>query len=328
MGERRTLLSLPSSLAERRTQLADRLASRPTPTEAILIVREALDELQTLDLSQRSARERQIADRALRIIRDCTGFLQAVGAEPRWSRPIDPSHRRPGRPWRLLGLIGLQLALGIGLIMLVAGVLQRGAASGDGGLALGFVLIAALVALQVVTGYQVLVRPRTAHMLLSDRPEIALRVAGDSIASTLSQALVAVEQLEQAAALPSEFVPAAPAGLRAYPELLRAIQQVYAARLSDDPRRAHARAEGLRASLESYGVDLLDEWADSEPPPPELFVTQRSLDPSSSTYRVILPTLLDSQGVILPGRIAAPADNLGTGAPSTHHASGGRESLR
>ena len=124
--------------------------------------------------------------------------------------------------------------------------------------------------------------------------------------STLSQALLAVDQLKQVAAPPEPAVRPQP-GLADYPELLRAIQQVYAARRSDDPQRAQRRAEGLRASLEQYGVELHDEWTESEPPPPDLFTTQRSLDPSATEYRVILPAVTDAHGVILPGRIAVPA---------------------
>jgi hypothetical protein len=316
MVEPRPPASFPASLVERRTRLADRLESRSTPTEAVLTLHEVLDELQTIDLNQRSTRERQSAERALRIVRACAGFLQAVRAEPHWSRPIDAPHRRSGRPWRLIGLVGIQAGLGIVLLMLVSGVLQRGATSGDGSLTIGFILVAALLVLQAVTGYQMLLRPRGTETAESDRPEIALRVDSDSVLSTLSQALVAVDQLEQAGNAETTSALDAPAGLRAYPEVLRAIQHVYAARLSDDPQRTHARAEGLRASLEPYGLDLLDEWTESEPPPHDLFVTQRSLDPSSRTYRVILPAILDAQGVILPGRIAAPTNRAGTGAAS------------
>ena len=146
--------SFPASLVERRTRLADRLESRSTPTEAQLTLHEVLDELQTIDLNQRSTRERQSAERALRMRWASRLFLQAVRAEPHWSRPIDAPHRRSVRPWRLIGLVGIQAGLGIVLLMLVSGALQRGVTSGDGSLTIGFILVAALLVLQAVTGYR------------------------------------------------------------------------------------------------------------------------------------------------------------------------------
>src|SRR5215212_4112088 len=122
--------TFPGYLAERRARLADRVAGRATPTEAMHAVRELLDELLTLDLSQRSTRERQVGERALRIIRDATGFLLAVRATAQWSQPATAPPRRPGLPWRLLGLLVVQLVLGIGLVMLLSGALQRGTPSG------------------------------------------------------------------------------------------------------------------------------------------------------------------------------------------------------
>jgi len=183
-------------------------------------------------------------------------------------------------------------------------------------------LLAALIVLQGVTGYRLFTHPRTGPVAADDGPEVTLRVDGDSVLSTLAQALVAVDLMAEAAASAPDSGVATPTGLRAYPELLRAVQHVYAARLSDDPQRAQDRAEGLRASLEPYGIDLLDTWTQREPPPAELFIIQRSLDPSSRTYRVILPAVTDAQGVILPGRMAAPAEDTGKGEAPTSHASG------
>lgn len=301
--------TFPGYLAERRARLADRLAGRVTPTEAMHAIRELLDELLTLDLSQRSTRERQVGERALRIIRDAAGLLLAVRASAQWSQPASAGPRRPGLPWRLLGLVAVQLVLGIGLAMLLSGALQRGTAGGDGSLALALVLAAGLVVLQLLTGYQLVARTRARQAPSSagdSPPDIVLSVDGDTLMSSLGQALVAADGLERLAAPPEQAAPTRP-GLAEYPELLRAVQQVYAARSSDDPQRAQRRAEALRAGLEQYGVELHDEWDRPEPPPPDLFVTQRSLDPSASTYRVILPAVTDASGVILPGRIAVPA---------------------
>jgi uncharacterized membrane protein YidH (DUF202 family) len=302
--------TFPGYLAERRARLADRLAGRVTPTEAMHAIRELLDELLTLDLSQRSTRERQVGERALRIIRDAAGLLLAVRASAQWSQPASAMPRRPRLPWRLLGLVAVQLVVGIGLAMLLSGALQRGTAGGDGSLALALVLAAGLVVLQLLTGYQLVARTRARQALPStadSRPDIVLSVDGDTLMSSLGQALVAADGLERLAAAPPEQAAPTRPGLAEYPELLRAVQQVYAARSSDDPQRARRRAEALRASLEQYGVALHDEWDRREPPPPDLFVTQRSLDPSASTYRVILPAVTDASGVILPGRIAVPA---------------------
>lgn len=307
-------LSFPASLAERRSTLAARLADRATPTEASLAVRDLLDELLTLDLSRRSPRQRQIDERALRIVRESAGLLQAVRATAHWARPTGQASARPGRPgrpWRILGLVAVQLMLSLGLVALLFGAIQRGAAGGDGAFVLALVLAAGLVVLQVFTGYRLLAPPRGARQIQDDRPEIMLSVDGQAVLSTLTQALLAVDQLEQAVAGPAEEIAATGSRLADYPEVLRAIQQVYAARRSDDPRRAQQRAEGLRASLEQYGLDLVDEWTREEPPPPELFTTQRSLDPSSTAYRVILPAVMAGDEVILPGRIAAPADRAG-----------------
>jgi hypothetical protein len=308
-------LSFPTSLAERRARLADSLASRSTPTEATHAVRELLDELLTIDLSQRSARERQIDERALRIIREAAGFLQAVRATAHWSQPTPDAMQRSGRsgrPWRILGLVAVQIVLGLVLATLLVGAIQRGAAGGDAAFAFGLVLAAGLVVLQVVTGYQLLGRPRAGRPATDNRPEIALSVDSQDILTTLTQTLLAVDQLEQVVAVPPASAARAASSLADYPDLLRAIQHVYAARRSDDPRRAQQRVEGLRASLEQYGVELHDEWTQTDPPPPDLFTTQRSLDPTSSAYRVILPAVTDSQGVILPGRIALPAEGGGT----------------
>jgi hypothetical protein len=148
-------------------------------------------------------------------------------------------------------------------------------------------------------------------------PEIALSVDGQAVVSALTQALLAVDQLEQAVVAPAEEAARTRSGLAEYPELLRAIQQVYAARRAEDPGRAQQRAEGLRAGLEQHGVELIDEWTQDEPPPPDLFTTQRSLNPASREYRVILPAVTDARGVILPGRIALPADGA---APRTARA--------
>jgi hypothetical protein len=306
--------SFPAHLAERRSQLARRLTSRSTPTEAMHAVREALDELSTLDVSQRSARERQVAGRALRIVRDAAGFLLAVRAEAHWTHPPGAEPRRPGVPWRIVGLVAVQLVLGLALAVLLVGVLQRGAAGGDAGLTIAVLIVAGLVVLQTVTGYQLVTRRRTAPVAADGGPEIVLRVDGDGVISTLSQALSAVDQLERAAVAEVEAATDRQPGLADYPELLRSIQQVYAARLSDDPRRARDRAEGLRVSLEQYGIELHDAWTEREPPPADLFLTQRSLDPTSSTYRVILPAVTDSRGVILPGRIAVPARAIEAGS--------------
>src|SRR5215210_4907355 len=145
MREPRDLVpSFPAYLAERRSRLSQRLAGSATPTKAMHTVRELLDELLTLDLSQRSTRERQVGERALRIIRDAAGLLLAVRATAQWSQPPAATTPRPGLPWRLLGLIAVQLALGIGLAMLLTGALQRGATSGDGGLVLSLVLAAGM----------------------------------------------------------------------------------------------------------------------------------------------------------------------------------------
>jgi hypothetical protein len=310
-------LSFPASLAERRSTLAARLADRATPTEATLAVRELLDELLTLDLSRRSPRQRQVDERAVRIVRESAGLLQAVRATAHWAQPIGQAggqtgrSGRPGRPWRVLGLVAVQLILSLGLTALLFGAIQRGAAGGDAAFVLALVLAAGLVVLQGFTGYRLLARPRAGRQIQDDRPEIALSVDGQAVLSTLTQALLAVDQLEQAVAAPAEETAATGAGLADYPEVLRAIQQVYAARRSDDPRRAQQRAEGLRASLEQYGLALLDEWTRDDPPPPELFTTQRSLDPSSTAYRVILPAVMAGDDVIVPGRIAAPADRAG-----------------
>jgi hypothetical protein len=306
-------LSFPASLAERRSRLSDRLGGSPTPTEATHAVHELLDELLTLDLSRRSTQERQIDERALRIVRESTGFLQAVRATARWSKPIQTADRRPGRPWRTLGLLAVQLVLSLGLAALLFGAIQRGAAGGDAAFAFGLVLAAGLVVLQALTGYHLLGRPRAARPAADNRPEIVLSVDDHAVLSTLTQALLAVDQLEQSVAASSEPATRKQPGLADYPELLRAIQQVYAARRSEDPQRARQRAEGLRASLEQYGLELHDEWTASEPPPPELFTTQRSLDPTSRACRVILPAITDATGVILPGRIAVPGAVPGDG---------------
>jgi hypothetical protein len=300
-------LSFPASLAERRSRLAARLGDRATPTEALHAVLELLDELLTIDLSQRSVRERQIDERALRIVRESAGLLQAVRATAQWSQPIQHAARSPGRPWRILGLVAVQLLLGLILAALLFGAIQRGAAGGDAAFAFSLVLVVGLVVLQTVTGYQLLIRPRAGRPAVDDRPQIALAVDGQAVVSTLTQALLAVDQLEQAIAAPTEETAQQRSGLAEYPELLRAVQQVYAARRSEDPQRAQQRAEGLRASLEQYGIELLDEWTQDDPPPPELFTTQRSLDPASTSSRVILPAVTDENGVILPGRIALPA---------------------
>ncbi len=320
-----SVLSFPASLAERRSRLTARLADRATPTEALHAVRELLDELLTLDLSQRSARQRQIDERALRIVRESAGLLQAVRATAHWSQPVQHSARRPGRPWRIVGLVAVQLLLSLGLATLLFGAIQRGAAGGDATFASGLVVAAGLVVLQALTGYWLLVRPRAERQYVDNRPEIALSVDGQGVLATLTQALLAVDQLEQAVAPPDEIARTR-SGLAEYPELLRAIQQVYAARRSEDPQRAQQRAEGLRAGLEQYGVDLHDEWTERDPPPPELFTVQRSLDPTSRAYRVILPAVTDAQGVILPGRIALPAD--GAGATSTRTGRGDAEDRR
>lgn len=306
--------SFPASLAERRSRLAGQLGDRATPTEAAHAIRELLDELLTLDLSRRSARERRIDERAVRIVRESAGLLQAVRATAHWSQPIGQDARRPGRPWRILSLVAVQLVLGFALAALLFGAIQRGAAGGDGAFAFALVLASGLVVLQVLTGFRLLARPRARRQVQDDRPEITLAVDGQAVLSTLTQALLAVDQVEQAVAAPAEELSTTGSRLADYPEVLRAIQQVYAARRADDPRRAQQRAEGLRASLEQYGIGLLDEWTRDEPPPPELFTTQRSLDPSSMAYRVILPAVTAGDEVILPGRIAVPADGAGTAA--------------
>jgi hypothetical protein len=305
------VLSFPASLAERRSRLSDRLGGNPTPTEATHAVHELLDELLTLDLSRRSTQERQVDERALRIVRESAGFLQAIRATARWSEPTQTADRRPGRPWRILGLLVVQLVLSLGLGALLFGAIQRGAAGGDAAIAFGLVLAAGLIVLQAFTGYRLLGRSRTARPATDSRPEgsgpeIVLSVDDHAVLATLTQALLAVDQLEQSIAASSEAASPKQPGLADYPELLRAIQQVYAARRSEDPQRAQQRAEGLRTSLEQYGVELHDEWTASEPPPPELFTTQRSLDPASRAYRVILPAITDATGVILQGRIAVP----------------------
>jgi hypothetical protein len=321
-------LSFPASLAERRSRLAARLADRATPTEAMHAVRELVDELLTIDLSQRSARERQIDERALRIVRESAGFLQAIRATPHWSQPLQHAARRPGLPWRLLGLVTGQLVLGLALATLLFGAIQRGASGGDAAFAFGLVLVAGLVVLQVLTGYQLLVRPRAGRMAVEDRPEIALSVDGQGVLTTLTQALLAVDRLEQVVAAPTEETSRKRSGLADYPDLLRAIQQVYAARRSGDPQRAQQRAEALRASLEQYGVELHDEWTQDDPPPAELFTTQRSLDPTSTAFRVVLPAVTDAQGVILPGRVAVPADGAGATSTRVGRAAGAEEPPR
>ena len=308
-------LSFPASLAERRSRLAGRLADRTTPTEAVYAIRELLDELLTLDLSRRSPRERQIDERAVRIVRESAALLQAVRAAAHWPQPTEQAARPPGRPWRILGLVAVQLILGLALATLLFGAIQRGVAAGDTTFAFGLVLATGLIVLQAFTGYRLLVRPRVGRQTQDDGPSISLSVDGQAVLSTLTQALLAVDQLEQAVAAPTEATTATAARLADYPELLRAIQQVYAARQSDDPQRARQRAEGLRASLEQYGVELLDEWAQDWPPPPELFTAQRSLDLSSTKHRIILPAVLVGDEVILPGRIAVPANE--DGAAST-----------
>jgi hypothetical protein len=301
-------LSFPASLAERRSRLVGRLADRATPTEAMHSVRELLDELLTIDLSQRSARERQIDERAIRIVRESVGFLQAIRATPVWSQPLQAAAHRAVRPWRLVGLVAVQLVVGVALATLLFGAIQRGAAAGDAAFAIGLVLVAVLVILQVLTAYQMLARPSSARPAADSRPEIALSVDSQGVLTTLTESLLAVDQLEQAIAAPAESATATTASLADYPELLRAIQQVYAARRSNDPQRARQRAEGLRASLEQYGIELLDEWARDWPPPPELFTAQRSLDPTSTEHRVILPAVVAGDEVIVPGRIAIPVD--------------------
>jgi hypothetical protein len=304
-------VSFSASLAERRLKLAARLADGATPTEATHAARELLDELLTIDLSRRSARERQIDERALRIVRESAGFLQAIRAAPRWSRRHPQDARRPGWPWRLLGLVAAQLVLGLALATLLFGAIQRGAAGGDAANAVGLVLVVGLVVLQALTGYLLLVRPRAGRPGVDDRPEFVLSVDAQGVLTTLTQALLAVDRLEQVIPSTPEKTSHKRSGLADYPELLRAIQQVYAARRSEDPQRAQQRAEGLRASLEQYGVELHDEWTGDDPPPPELFTIQRSLDASSRVYRVVLPAITDAEGVILPGRIAGPADRSG-----------------
>ena len=280
--------SFPAYLAERRVRLDERLANRSTPTEAMHAVRELLDELLTIELSERSTRERQIGERALRIVRDALGLLQVVHATTHWSRPVGSTPRRPGRPWRVLGLIGVQVLLGLGLAWLLAGVLQRGAVSGDGSLAFALLLVAGT--------WRCSRRSRatscslgvaSARRSVDDRPEIGLSVDGDGLMSTLSQALLAVDQLEQVAAPPEPAVRNR-AGLADYSELLRAIQHVYAARLSDGPRRA---AAGRRAPREPGTVRRrAPRRVDGERAAATgRSTTQRSLDPSSTEYRVILP---------------------------------------
>lgn len=305
-------LSFPAALAERRTRLSDRLADRSTPTEAMHAIRELLDELLTIELSQRSTHRRRIDERALRIVREASGFLQAVRATAYWAQPIQQAAGRAGRPWRIVGLVAIQLVIGLGLGTLLIGAIQRGATASDAALAFGLVLAAGLVVLQAATGYLLVVRPHAGREAQDDRPEIALSVDSQAVLTTVTQALLAVDQLELVMADPSQEAAGTRSGLADYPEMLRAIQQVYAARRSDDPQRARQRAEALRASLEQYGIDLLDEWSDGELPPAELFVTQRSLDPTSRTYRVILPAVVGEQGVILPGRLAVPADTIDT----------------
>jgi hypothetical protein len=314
-------LSFPASLAERRSRLADRIGDHATPTEATRAVRDLLDELLTLDLSRRSTAERRIDERAIRIVQDSAGLLQAVRATAHWSRPIRQDAPRAGRPWRILGLVAVQLVLGLTLAALLAGAIQRRAAGGDSAVAVSLALVVGLVAIQALTGYQLLARPRDGRQAQDDRPVIALTVDNDALLSTLTQTLQAVDRLEQAVAAPAEAVAATGSRLADYPEVLRAIQQVYAARTSDDPRRAQQRAEGLRASLEQYGVDLVDEWTQDEPPPPELFATQRSLDTSSSTYRVILPAITAGDEVLLPGRTAVPAEGIKATTPRSDRAS-------
>jgi hypothetical protein len=321
-------LSFPTALAERRSRLAARLTEHTTPIEAAHAVRELLDELLTLDLSRRSARERRIDERAVRIVRESTGLLQAVRATAHWSRPVGQDARRPGRPWRILGLVAVQLVLGLALTALLFGAIQRGATGGDGAFAFALVLAAGLVVLQVLTGYRLLARPRAGRQVQDDRPEIALSVDSQAVLSTLTQALLAVDQLEQAVAAPAEGSAGTRSRLADYPEVLRAIQQVYAARRSDDPRRAQQRAEGLRASLEQYGIELLDEWNRGEPPPPELFTPQRSLDAASTAYRVILPAITSGDAVILPGRIAVPTDGAGAAASRAGRTDGDGDAWR
>lgn len=197
-------LSFPASLAERRSSLAGRLADRTTPTEAGHVLRDLLDELLTLDLSRRSSRERRIDERAIRIVRESIGLLQAVRATVHWSPSHTQAPHQPGRPWRILGLLAVQLILGLGLAALLFGTIQRGAASGDGVYVFALVLVAGLVGLQALTGYRLLAHRRAGRQIQDNRPEIALSVDGQAIFSTLTQALVAVDQLEQAVAAPDE----------------------------------------------------------------------------------------------------------------------------
>jgi hypothetical protein len=304
--------SLPATLAERRPQLAERLSGPSTPTEAMHAVRDALEELQVVALSERSTRERQVTERALRIVQDAAGWLQAVQAEPRWSSPGGVA-RRPVRPWRTLGLVALQVVLGVLLVSLLLGVVQRAPAGADQSVTLGVVLACVLVALQTFTGYRLLTAGRLAAPA-SERPEITLRVDGDRLLSTLSQALVAVDHVEQLAAAPEPEAAHQDRGLAEYPELLRAIQNVYAACLAGNPERALNRGEGLRTSLEQYGVEVVTEWTGDDAPPSDLFVTQRSASPDVSRYRVILPAFLADGEVLLPGRVAAPSERAGARA--------------
>jgi hypothetical protein len=194
--------------------LAARLADRATPTEATHAVRELLDELLTLDLSQRSPRQRQIDERALRIVRESAGLLQAVRATVQWSQPIGQAGGQIGRsgrsvrPWRVLALIAVQMILSLGLAALLFGAIQRGAAGGDAAFALSLVLAAGLVVLQALTGYRLFARSQGGRgdggPAQHDRPEIALSVDGQAVLSTLTQALLAIDQLEQAVAAPPE----------------------------------------------------------------------------------------------------------------------------
>jgi hypothetical protein len=298
--------SYPASLAERRDRVTARLAGHVTPVEAIHAVREILDELQTLDLSERTTRERLIGERALKIVRDAAGLLRAVRAEAGWPTLAHAASTRLNWPWRILGFVVMQFVVGLGLIAVLAGAFQRPTTVGDTGLLFALVLAVGLALLQAITASRLVGMARARPPAAEAQPNIALRVDGDAVLSALSQALASVDQLEQAAALPPEPAAQRPSGLAEYPDVLRAMQQVYAAHLSGDAQRALHRAEGLRASLEQYGIEVRDRWSADEPPPPDLFAVQRSTDPTATTYRVILPALTDASGVILPGRIAAP----------------------
>jgi hypothetical protein len=293
--------------AEQRTRLLERFGTRTSPDEAVFYLKETLDTLRTADINERNTVERRVVERALMVLHDALQGLQAT--EPISSYPQLPeSHPGQLALARVGRLLGLQMAVSVGLLVLLLTLSQR---LQEPLLVLASALTIGLWVVQGLVIYRLLARGPKTDLPALPKPDVAVRVDGEKLLSSVNHAVMAIDQLVASVPPPPSLAPTDPHqpndGLAASPAVLEVLQSLCGAALNQNAPRALQRAEFLLETLASAGIEVRVHEGTSEPPP-HLFELQRSQSAEGAAMKTILPAFIWHGQVLLRGRVEVPAN--------------------